>query len=95
MKQLRHGEPRLCADALPPAAQVCPRARRRHAGYTGDASLPSQVFADLRGNHDSFTVPQRGGPDDPYATWGWSSDLVSDRSTVRVITDEHGTPHPH
>eukprot|EP00892_Ulva_mutabilis_P003308 jgi/Ulvmu1/1349/UM011_0077.1 len=54
-----------------------------------------QVFADLRGNHDSFTVPLRGGPADPYATWGWSSDLVSSRASLRTVVDEDGCDALH
>eukprot|EP00892_Ulva_mutabilis_P003329 jgi/Ulvmu1/1368/UM011_0096.1 len=51
--------------------------------------------SNLRGNHDSFTVPLRGGPADPYATWGWSSDLVSSRASLRTVVDEDGCDALH
>ena len=54
-----------------------------------------QVFADLRGNHDTFNVPQRGGPADRYLTHGWSlPDLATARVAVRDVTNDEGACLP-
>jgi hypothetical protein len=54
-----------------------------------------QVFADQRGNHDSFDVAQRGSPQDMYAEHGWSAGSfgAAQRAAVFRVAGKEG-PFP-
>jgi hypothetical protein len=44
-----------------------------------------QVFSDIRGNHDMYNVPLRGGADDSYAVYGWSTPALK---TSRIVVHD-------
>jgi hypothetical protein len=56
----------------------------------------------MRGNHDTYDEPHRGGPADPFALYGWSAHVMaSKRSYVHDLRDGSGAsrmrrrPGPH
>ena len=52
-----------------------------------------QVFADVRGNQDTFNIPLRGGAKDRYATYGLSlPELRFGRAVVRDLVSTDGVP---
>ena len=52
-----------------PAAFWKPQAYRRALDALVASGLPEAALLDLRGNHDAFNMPQRGGPNDFFARY--------------------------